>query len=675
MSFYNTNVGYIYNYSNEIYKTTNSGLNFTLVTTVGTSISDLKAVGNNKFLINLNYSSVAQSHDDGSTILSTNMPSGNLISTSGNNLFDQTTGYFVVANWSSSINTVYRYNTSTPTGTSSTTGMSTYQLQPQNALSSCTQTDLVVALNVSSATSGIIGQDFEIPFDATKFYVKTVTAGNLLINTNDISINTIAGVPAKLFIGVSTSSLTGSGSMLLGNSGNVLNVTLGTIGLLTNGNYSFSGSNAIESFVTTSAGLMIMGYSVIVSSSGTNLLAGNIYLVNSSISLPNTLNAYNNIVEMTNCSSNLGYFQQNGANSSFSFAPTINSNSLSVSRTINSVAGVSGFINSTDAIAVTSIRQGVNPYQNPTLHQLLAADVNSDGAVTSGDRTQILRRSVLNLPSFALIPSAKDWKFYKKGMSYTFSKDNVPVISNCMTFTSTGTTCISYENLSIVGVLTGDVNANYTVSANGSNFRTDSNGDLVFDLSNEVINGIQIVPVFLSNNVSGNGIDFTLDYLQANGIKIKGIVLNNSSLDEASYNDSNNDKLYFSGILKAKNEEPILSIEFETTAKLKESDFDVSSTIALSNDERVSATLRTEKVTLIATEQSKTNVTVFPNPTADGSIEISTNKEAFSYSITNMLGQVLLVGKSSSSRTRLQGLSGGMYILKVEEVIQKIIVY
>jgi uncharacterized protein YaiE (UPF0345 family) len=692
-SFSDINNGYFlkYDYSNStssILTTKDGGVTVSITSTFSNIyFNNIESLSPNHFILNYTKYSpfeikVFESTDGGITLNDANLPSGSYLTSTGDNFFGDNLGYSVIQNSSSGTSSLYRYNATTTApinNTSSGSNIANYQFSTQNTLSSCINSDLLVALNVISATSGIIGLDFEIPYDETKFYVKSVTAGNLLISTNNISINTISGSPNKLLIGISTSSLTGNGSMLIGNSGNVLQITYGTIGLLPDGTYSFNTAEVIESYLTTNTGFTISGANnIIVSSTGTNLLLGDVYLGNSATSLSNNGGAKITLTESVNCNTFGNPVVLSSANSSFSITPSVGTNSLKITRSIVTSAGVSSTINSTDAIAITLIRQGIAPYQNPTLHQLLAADINNDGAVTSGDKTQVLRRSVLNLSSFTTIPNATDWKFYKKGNTYTISKNNVPNVSSCVYFTSTGTNCLTFETLSIVGVLTGDVNENYSSSASGANLREESTGNLIFDLSTKVSNGTQLVGVYFDNDADDLGLDFTFDYIQSGSVSIKNVIYNNAILEEAEHNIYNGDKLLFSGIMNVKPTEktPILWIEFETSAQLTENDFDLTSSYALSNDKRIATSLRMQVTTNITENLDKGSIKVFPNPTENGKVTVTTNTNNWSYAITDLIGNEIQTGISLSTTHQISNLTKGVYFIKINNSItHKIVVY
>jgi hypothetical protein len=151
--------------------------------------------------------------------------------------------------------------------------------------------------------------------------------------------------------------------------------------------------------------------------------------------------------------------------------------SLIASKSLTSAETGTAAISSADALAALKIAVGINPNSDPdgvgplltpTLspYQLIAADANADGRVTSADALAILKMAV----KYAGAP-AREWLFVKESEDFWNETTQTSLINkNSVLWDSADKQVIlsSDTNLNLVGVLKGDVNGSWTAPANSS---------------------------------------------------------------------------------------------------------------------------------------------------------------------------------------------------------------
>lgn len=196
---------------------------------------------------------------------------------------------------------------------------------------------------------------------------------------------------------------------------------------------------------------------------------------------------------------------------------------------------VMSYINGADQLLTARIASG-DPSFIPNVFQMLAADVNLDGMVTSMDVSLINWRSTMKIREFPQawnysggIPSdsalSKDWVFlsenertmnadfyispvYPEQGSYGFSRYVLPEISHC--FQPSYTYECGYTD-NVEGILLGDVNGNWN-SSSGRYLRTSGQPEVVFDFMNAdtLDDGSLLVPVVYVGEEQIHSLDFTL---------------------------------------------------------------------------------------------------------------------------------------------------------------------
>lgn len=185
----------------------------------------------------------------------------------------------------------------------------------------------------------------------------------------------------------------------------------------------------------------------------------------------------------SNCS-NKSVPVQPDLNGQFNYAFT-NGSSIQIQRDILTSTNVQPVINGFDVSLGHKVL--VNDLSFiPSIYQVIALDVNSDGVISAGDISQINQRSVKTIPEFRQKWNynntgnsngqlSKDWLFinsaaltdpaYQVSATYPFddnvgySKTNVPIVRFCLEVPTA-------NNASFTGIFLGDVNGNY---ANVSN--------------------------------------------------------------------------------------------------------------------------------------------------------------------------------------------------------------
>jgi hypothetical protein len=221
---------------------------------------------------------------------------------------------------------------------------------------------------------------------------------------------------------------------------------------------------------------------------------------------------------------------------------------ISFSRDIPGDTAISGtdvmpVINSADrnqALAIANYS-----YSNPTVFELIAADVNLDGKVSSGDVSLISSRTINIYNEFPqqgnyiwsgskYVPSpsytrSKDWLFIDSlGLTYLKSqksdRDHVPTIPNCLPLYSfiAGNSCL----LSYTGILLGDVARSWQ-TINGQTLRTAEMGKVVMDFLHPTVLGENQyrIPIQIMAPGKVSGFDFTLHY-DSSIFLVSGVVKN-----------------------------------------------------------------------------------------------------------------------------------------------------
>jgi len=234
---------------------------------------------------------------------------------------------------------------------------------------------------------------------------------------------------------------------------------------------------------------------------------------------------------------------------------TVNFNSVSsleFVKDILSTTDVQPVVNGFDAFLTQQVLIN-DPAFVPSVYQIIAMDVNTDGFVSAGDLSQINQRTVLFIPEFlqdwnynAMGVSngepSRDWLFVDSSVVVTdpaysisttypgndgigFSKFRVPNVGFCNSLPVTNNGgCPLVGSEEYIGILLGDVNGNYA-SNNGapSPFRSNA-GRIIVDLQSVIVDDlVQTVPVYVESMEPVHAIDLAFAYDHSN-LSFKGVL-------------------------------------------------------------------------------------------------------------------------------------------------------
>ena len=185
----------------------------------------------------------------------------------------------------------------------------------------------------------------------------------------------------------------------------------------------------------------------------------------------------------------------------------------------------------------------------PTIYQMVAADVNTNGTIRANDITLVQERAVQNICEYPQVwnytngtdpdmyPTAGnksyDWKFmndisltdpnYAKSGKYPYApastgywRDNVPVVPACLQASIiNNATCKVLNDMHVYSVLLGDLDGNWVSNVTyGKNLKVASAENVVFDYASmaNMGNGIYRIPVSYTSDSTIVSVDFNLNY-------------------------------------------------------------------------------------------------------------------------------------------------------------------
>jgi len=328
----------------------------------------------------------------------------------------------------------------------------------------------------------------------------------------------------------------------------------------------------------------------------------------------------------------------------------------------------------------------------PNAYQVLAMDVNRDGAISAGDLSQINQRTVLIEPEFKQAwdynasgvktcgsCNSLDWYFinattvgsdpaynisavYPNDDGVGYSKYRVPVVPFCLTTPLAGQGCQLAANQGYKGILVGDVNGNWSSNvAADSLLRRSNNDKVVFDLSKAVVkDGYADVPVSVISDNNVNALDFAIQ-LNGGNLSFNSIVGGANYLEMLSnFNADDNTMRFTSNSLQ--NYElgkSLLSVRFSVKNGMV-SESDLNSVQGYLNGERVPVALNNGST-------SSANVDLYPNP-ATGLLNVTVSEDA-TIQLTDMEGRSVIIQTNVTANQKqvinTQSLAAGVYMMKV----------
>lgn len=361
-----------------------------------------------------------------------------------------------------------------------------------------------------------------------------------------------------------------------------------------------------------------------------------------------------------------------------------NGEKLEIRRDISNTTSVQSVVNGFDAFLTRRVLIN-DPAFVPSVYQIIAMDVNTDGLISAGDLSQINQRAVLAIGEFRQDwnyttggvsngQASKDWLFidgttlstnpaYQISATYPlndgvgYSKNNVPNVSFCSSIpTLSNGGCASFGLETYTGILLGDANGNYSTASASATIRNGAN-QVVFDVNNATINGNLIdVPVYVRSNEAVNALDFSINY-NSNRLSFHSVVNNGNNMELLAEN-SDALRVTSNSMDSYNTVAPVVYVRFTGTAV---SAADLSNVEAFINGDRVHASM-----TGVSGSESIV-VNVFPNP-ASSFINIVSSENA-SYELIDVQGKVVASGSFiaayQNQELNTENLSNGMYVLKV----------
>ncbi|HEX5001267.1 MAG TPA: Ig-like domain-containing protein [Bacteroidia bacterium] len=368
-----------------------------------------------------------------------------------------------------------------------------------------------------------------------------------------------------------------------------------------------------------------------------------------------------------------------------------NGTSIDISKDIPNAISVQPVINGFDAFLTRRVLINDATFV-PSVYQMIAMDVNTDGVVSAGDLSQINQRAVLIIDEFRQDwnygsngvsngQPSKDWLFidgttlssdpaYQISSNFPFddgtgySKSNVPQVPFCLEVPyQTSATCNAFGIENYTGILLGDVNGNFATNSTGGPFRLSNDKKVVFDLSKAIYgNGYVEVPVVAISNENVNALDFAVKFNE-NKMSFAGANATANGMESlVNYNNADHTVRFTSYSLQNYDlsVSPV-SVRFNTTATeiTKE---DLMNATAYLNGEEVSVEIIGSRVS-----GAEAMVNVFPNPASD-MINVITSENA-NMQLMDANGRVVMAQDNMNAYQKYEfktsGLAKGIYLMKI----------
>ncbi len=368
---------------------------------------------------------------------------------------------------------------------------------------------------------------------------------------------------------------------------------------------------------------------------------------------------------------------------------------VEIQRDILGTTDVQRAVNGFDAFLARKLLIN-DPSFVPTVYQIIALDVNTDGVVSAGDVSQINQRAVLIIPEFKQAWNyspqgvsdgrlSKDWLFVDAARIATnpayaisatfpandgvgFSKGRVPVVPFCLPVTVTNyAVCPFITSETYTGVLIGDINGNYiTVVPDG--LLRNNTGKVVFDLMHAVVNGNTIdVPVFVQSESVVNALDFSMQFNDVN--LAYNTVVNHASYIQALENlnaDDNTLRFTSNSLENYDITQPIVSVRFDMTNNQVSAD-DLRSVVGYVNGEEVAVEVLGSFSTGIAAINTDNLASVYPNPST-GILNVVVTENA-TVELMDVSGKLVFVKANVNANEKqeinVSAIANGVYMMRI----------
>lgn len=576
-----------------------------------------------------------------------------------------------------------QYGCSSLSGVASITIANSYKILPVS-VNDCSTLPFTVPIVIqNTVNSGIVGLDVEMSFNPL---VMTPTGlaylGSVVTSLGQGIVSTYTN-GSTLNINI---SYDGQGE--LSGSGLIVSPEFLLISGTPAGNYTIGGGNVKQSFVASENDVLLMPELFTVlhylpTFTGSVFHWGNAN--NPIINNNNTLSGVLKATALENCS-NIGKYAGSDNSGTFSVELGEGNYGVALSRDIPSSSPVIDVINGNDAMLITKIRNG--SLANPNAQQLIAADVNGSGSITSGDRTLLRRRTLMIDTQFP--NNVPDWKFYNMITTFTgYDKDHIPSVLTCIPLDSyIENGCVKLGNQSFAGVLIGDVDGSYITNFTGGKNLRLASSNVVYDLKSSSKVGADVIEVPVKINYVGTiyAVDAAIEYDNAS-IKVESISLKgdkNLQKGQSFLSNHFGSNLFLATLddeIGFDNEGYFFSVKLRMN-KSKLSAFDLGNISTYINGEKVNTSVL-ETTLDVSSELTLANINIYPNPNNTGFLNIDLPfKSKFNFEIINSYGQSVSAishdGLSSSTIMDISGLNKGVYFLKISstnsQVVKKLVI-
>ncbi len=546
-------------------------------------------------------------------------------------------------------------------------------IAPQNNCN--TQNFLVPIETPTTIGSGIIGMDIEMSFNPAIMTPTGVAFLGNVVTATGVGLVDVSTQGNILHLNI---SYDGAGEF--SGAGVIVAPQFALVQPAIAGTYTVGGGNVKESYQTTERDVTLSASTISIALFFPTITGQAFFWGNGAKPIANNNNPAAGVFvaqSLANCIAT-GKTSGTNATGSFSVEMGVSGFGISATRDIPATTPVVSHLNAFDNVLITRIVN--NQIANPTVFQLIAADVNGSGAITSGDRTLLRRRTLMQITTFP--NNVPDWKFYNSATTFVgFNKNIVPAVLTCIPANSIlQNGCASVDNITLTGILIGDVDGSYAQTLGGANLRTESvtYTEIDYASANTDANDITSIPVKVYHDAAIEGFDVTLNF-DAQKYKVESVTLNET-------NNINNTEpvgfnVPFAGYLiatvdndKGLNTNPyLLSINVrKLTSSFVATDLGTPSSYI---NGKAARTEIVSDVTAISNHQEANTIfKIYPNPTT-GSFVIETSLTSQAIEISDVLGKVVYKGiLLGTNKTEIQLTTKGIFVVKVGNKVQKLVV-
>ncbi len=367
-----------------------------------------------------------------------------------------------------------------------------------------------------------------------------------------------------------------------------------------------------------------------------------------------------------------------------------NGTEIGFSRDIANNQSVQLLVNAADAVLAKTLVSSGN--FTPTIHQVLALDVNLDGVVSAGDITQLKQRATLAIGEFQQAwnydnegnsngQPSKDWIFvdattvnqdaayaisstFPEDDGIGFSKARVPSVPFVLPtaisgYTEGATACPMIMEETYHAVLLGDVNGSFA-NYDADGVLRSSKDFILVDLANAVQESdVLHIPLSISHTEAIQGIDLALQwnttaYPWMNTVNVQNLE-SSKFMNEAdqtfrysAFNAAGIEATTFATLSIRTNEHTLSEVDFENTLGL----------------------INGKKAKVIFNQQapSASQWSIWPNP-SNGNVQVFSEMDGI-ITVTSLTGDLVYSGSAIQSLEttdlQLSHLNAGIYFVQLK---------